>query len=112
MNNEAFFSHEELEAILQGDDVKLICEILVDCALNDSDYLWVQGQCLQLSRHNEPCVRSLAATCIGHLARIHKDIFDVSAVLPTLNELLNDPEVVGSAEDALDDIEIFCKKSR
>jgi hypothetical protein len=43
---------------------------------------------------------------LGHLARIHGQL-DLERVEPRLRELRADPEVAGSAEDALDDIERF-----
>jgi hypothetical protein len=61
---------------------------------------------LEFSRHSEPAVRGLAATCLGHLARIHRQL-DTATVIPRLNEMLTDPDVKGVAQDALDDISVF-----
>lgn len=83
-----------------------ICETLVSLAYYDPDWRWVQVKCLEFSRHSDPDVRGLAATCLGHLARIHRQL-DTAIVVPRLNEMLTDPDVKGTAQDALDDISLF-----
>jgi hypothetical protein len=99
-------SYEEAKEILKSDDSTRINDALVRLTYHNSDWQWVQDQCLQLVNHSDPVVKGLAVSCLGHLARIHKTI-DTAKVLPILNSLLNDPEVGGRAEDAIDDIEMF-----
>ena len=84
----------------------MICETLVRVALRDSDWWWVQEHCLRLTAATDPDVRRVAATCLGHLARIHGQL-DLDRVEPRLRELRADAEVCGSAKDALDDIQQF-----
>ena len=96
----------EAEAVLRGQDPTAICEALVRVALHDPDWAWVQEHCLRLTAATDPEVRGVAATCLGHLARIH-GMLDLIRVEPTLRQLRRDPEVRGHAEDALDDIQQF-----
>jgi hypothetical protein len=51
-------------------------------------------------------VRWYAAICLGHLARIHRQL-DLEVVLQRLTELQTDPLVKAGADDALDDIRFF-----
>jgi hypothetical protein len=82
------------ESALSGSDSAAICRALVDAALHDPDWAWVQEHCLRLLTSSDSEVRGVAATCLGHVARIH-GMLDL------------DPEVRDRAEDALDDIQQF-----
>ena len=97
-------SRTEAEAIFASNDPYAIESTLVDVAFHDPDWRWVQDKCLDLVRHNSPGVRQIAVTCLGHVARIHGTL-DLAKVLPLLEELSRDPEVV--TEDSLSDIRIF-----
>jgi hypothetical protein len=99
-------SIEEAKEKLESNDSTCINDALIRLTYHDSDWQWVQDQCLQLIHHSDPAVRGLAVSCLGHLARIHKTI-DTAKVLPVLNSLLDNPELGGRAEDAIDDIEMF-----
>jgi hypothetical protein len=94
------------ELALRGSDSAAISRALLAVALHDPDWTWVQEHCLRLLSAADPDVRGLAATCLGHLARIHGTL-DLDRVEPKLRELRKDPEVGGRAEDALDDIQQF-----
>ncbi|MFY1942916.1 HEAT repeat domain-containing protein [Achromobacter xylosoxidans] len=87
-------------------DVNVICEALVSIAFGSPDWRWAQDTCLSFLRNENPALRRLAATCLGHIARIHGQL-DKEAVVPALRECLQDPEIVGKVEDALDDIRLF-----
>ncbi|GCE14737.1 hypothetical protein [Tengunoibacter tsumagoiensis] len=101
---------EEPEKIFQSDDIVKICQTLVHLALHDSDWKKVEGYCLELLEHPDAGVRMVAATCIGHLARIHQQL-DLDLVLPALYRHQSDTGkyVAGNVNNALDDIEIFMK---
>lgn len=101
-------SRSEAETSLQSGDVESICETMVNLAFYDPDLEWVQDQCLMLSSHSDPRVRSVAATCLGHLARIHGNL-DLTRVLPCLKALLLDSRTAGYAETALSDIRMFVR---
>jgi hypothetical protein len=103
-------SYEEAKESLKSDDPIRVNDALVRLTYHDSDWRRVQDQCLQLVSHSDPVVKGLAVSCLGHLARIHKTI-DTVKVLPLLSSLLDDPDVGGRAEDAIDDIEMFARLS-
>ncbi len=100
-------NRSEAERIFAGNDEAAICNALVGVAFYDPDWKWVQTLCLKFLETPDTSkgVRSLAATCLGHVARIHR-IIDLDIVVPLLESLLDDPEM-GTAGDALDDIRVF-----
>jgi HEAT repeat len=83
-----------------------ICDALIGVTFHDPDWRWVQEHCLEFLNHENADVRRLAATCLGHIARIHRQL-DRDVVVPALKRLEADPEVAGTASDALDDIRMF-----
>jgi hypothetical protein len=83
-----------------------ITDALVGLAYHEQDWRWVQSQCLRFLSSADPDVRGLAATCLGHIARILGRV-DKELVLPALQPLLTDPQIAGRVEDALEDIRIF-----
>lgn len=94
------------ERALHSPDPAEACDALLAIALHDSDWRWVQDQCLRSLRHPDEQVRALAVTCLGHVARIHRRL-DLDRVLPVLAELQTDPALTGRVEDALDDFDVF-----
>jgi hypothetical protein len=99
-------SREEAESAFASGDSKEIAHALVNAAFHDADWRWVQEKCLNLARSEMAAVRQIAVTCLGHVACIHRKL-DLDRVLPVLDELSRDPEVI--IEDALDDILMFMK---
>jgi hypothetical protein len=99
---------EAEEVFAAESDLHALREALVSVALGEEDWRWVQGKCLHFAAHEDPSVRSIAATCLGHVARIHRKL-DLDVVMPTLEGLLKDPETEGFAEMALDDIRMFVR---
>lgn len=97
---------EDAEAAFSSGVSERICDALVRVTLSESDWRWVQEKCLHFINSSYPDVRGLAITCLGHLARIHKQL-DLRKVLPLLENLRNDADVSGRVEDAFDDIETF-----
>lgn len=98
----------EIELLLRSPDKTDILDALLSAAYYDSDWRWVQSQCLTLLSHQDSGVRSLAATCLGHVARIHRQL-DLDVVLLRLAELKDDPSIGGFVQDALDDIKFFLR---
>src|SRR5437016_10260227 len=88
--------------LLANGDREAICRTLVSVAMFESDRRWAQSQCLEYARHDDSFVRGVAATCLGHLARIH-GVIDEDEVVPVLRQLLrdSDPDTRGKAQDAL-----------
>jgi hypothetical protein len=99
---------EELEILLRSSDKQNIQNALLSAAYYDPDWRWVQNQCLALTHHNDQSVRCIAATCLGHIARIHRQL-DLDFVLQRLTEMKVDPLVGWAVDDALDDIRLYLK---
>jgi len=104
-------SRSDLERELTASDPLQVCGALVSAALHDSDWRWVLSECVRLSRHPHPEVRGLAASCIGHIARIHHAI-DLTVAEETLARLERDDDrsVAGRVQDARDDIVQFATR--
>jgi hypothetical protein len=99
---------EELEILLRSSNQQDVQDALLSAAYYDPDWKWVQANCITLSHHPVHQVRQIAATCLGHLARMHRQL-DLEPVLQRLAELKDDPLAKASAEDALDDIRVYLK---
>lgn len=65
-----------------------------------------QTQRVHFLHHENPDVSGLAASCLGHLARIHPEI-NKDLIKLALKERLKYPIISGRGQDALDDIEMF-----
>jgi hypothetical protein len=102
-------SRDEAERMVASGDANAICREIISLALFDDDWRWVQDWCLQLATDERTQVRGCAATSLGHLARIHGSL-DLDRVIPVLEQLTEDHEVGGLAEDALGDIRMFTGK--
>jgi hypothetical protein len=98
----------ELEVLLESGNESEIIEALLSAAYHDPDWRWVQGVCLRFLDHSDVAVRSNAATCLGHIARIHKTL-DLELVLPKLLPLKGDAAIRPWVEDALEDIRFFVR---
>jgi hypothetical protein len=99
---------EEIEILLRDGETQGITDALLSAAFYDPEWRWVQGQCLAFSHHSDRNVRWISATCLGHLARIHRQL-DLELVLPRLVEMRADSLLSSAAEDALEDIRFFMK---
>lgn len=96
---------EKLED-LSGGDVSRATRALLYLTYEDPDRHWLETLLLDKSREdNDPQLRSLAVTCMGHLGRMRGAIG--RRVVSRLEDLLSDPVLGGIAEDALGDIRHF-----
>jgi hypothetical protein len=84
----------------------VICEALVSAAFHESDGRWVQDKCIEMLSHANDDVRGVAASCLGHVARLHGTV-DKMRVVEALAALLTDSSIAGRVQDALDDVEQF-----
>ena len=99
---------KQAEHLLASEARETICPTLLRVALFEPDRRWAQKQCLRFASHKDSFVRRVAATCLGHLARIHKAI-DEDEVIPVVRELLQDkdPGTRAIAEDTISDFSIY-----
>jgi hypothetical protein len=101
-------SKDRAERLLAKDHRETICRTLVRIAMFEPDRHWAQSQCLRFAVHKDSFVRGVAATCLGHLARIHKTI-DEDEVIPVVRQLLQDKNLQtrAIAEDTISDFSIY-----
>ena len=99
---------DRAERLLAKDHRETICRTLVRVSMFELDRHWTQSQCLRFASHKDSSVRGVAATCLGHLARIHKAI-DEDEVMPVVRQLLrdSDPQTRAIAEDTISDFSIY-----
>ena len=83
-----------------------ISRALVAVALHELDRRWGDDRIAEHLVSPDSWVRGVAATCAGHVARIHGAL-DTARLLPLIERLMDDAETQGRAEDALDDIQMF-----
>jgi hypothetical protein len=99
-------SRDEVERAFAGGDPDVLSRVLIAVAFHEPDWQWAQDRCLEALDHANPVVRGLAATCLAHVARIHKRL-DLDRVRARLQTLTRDPLAGSRATDALVDIERF-----
>lgn len=102
----AAITRADAQATFGSGSPNAVAAALVRVALHDPDWRYIQGQCMTLLAHAEPAVRATAATCLGHVARLHRSL-DLDVVLPRLMSLTKDEDIGGEAQDAIDDILTF-----
>ena len=104
----------EIEEKIFSIDAEICTHAILEMVFNaDREEVdWVSAHLVKLSENTNPTVSGLALTCFGHLARLHGYMGDHSRVVTLLEAFRNSPvsELRGRAEDALEDIEIFCSK--
>jgi hypothetical protein len=99
-------NREEAEKIFNSKDAEKICDAMVSVAFFEPNWKWAQDKFLSFLSNNDPLISGLAATCLGHLARIHRQI-EKNKVVEALKDRLKDKRIAGRIEDALSDINIF-----
>jgi hypothetical protein len=98
----------EIDLMLRSTSEIEVQDALLSAAYYDPDWKWVQDLCLEFLDQNNAHIQSLAATCLGHIARIHRQL-DLHIVLPRLLGLADDPQIGSYVRDALDDIKFYIK---
>jgi hypothetical protein len=94
----------DVGAALEDQDVPGALNAMVGCALyGHGDWRETQDLYLTLLGHEDRQVQSLAATCLGHVARVYRRL-DEDRVVAALRRARSLPHVRATAEDALGDI--------
>jgi hypothetical protein len=101
-------SEEKLSRSLSSDDPMIVCDALISAALHDPNPLHVESLVILYLQHPNQAVRRVSATAAGHLARIHRHT--TCQIVSLLETMLEDPQISGTARDALDDIQMFTNK--
>jgi hypothetical protein len=99
-------NREELLQKFSSGDSDEICDALISMAFYDDDWKWSQDQCLHFLESSDIDVRGIAATCLGHIARIHESL-DRELVENALSRHLKDGKISGQVQAALSDIKMF-----
>jgi hypothetical protein len=99
-------SKNDVQEALASHDSAAAAEALIRMALSEPEWQWAEAVCLNALQDHRKEVKAAALIGIGHLARIHR-VLHLDLVLPSLKQLLADPEWAGRAEDILDDIAVF-----
>lgn len=96
---------EEVLARAARGDTEGAASALVGATLSGSDPSRVEELCRDLLGGPDRTLAGVAATCLGHVARLERMLSDAS-----INALLaasDDPDIGGPVDDALDDLETF-----
>nr|WP_308128968.1 hypothetical protein [Actinoplanes polyasparticus] len=102
----------DVRAALDRGDLPTALDAMVGTALYDrGDWKELQELHLELLQHDDHQVSALAATCLGHLARVHRQL-DEARVVEALHRRRSTPHMAATVTDALDDIEVFLHPRR
>jgi uncharacterized membrane protein YheB (UPF0754 family) len=94
---------------LRGPDLLLASNALLSLTYHEDDRDWLQTLLIDcVARGSDRQLRALSVTCMGHVARLDGVIRD--DVLQLLRDLRSDPDLGGTAEDALDDVTSFADR--
>jgi hypothetical protein len=104
-------SRADLAQALAAGDPERATATMVSLAFHDEDATWLTETFLGLLDNEVEEIRAIAATCLGHVARIHGSI-DRARVVPALRRVAEQPVAGSYAENALEDIEIFAAGPR
>jgi hypothetical protein len=99
------------ERALASGDPGEISMALLRMALHGPDWQRAEEAARGFTTHPDAWVRRNPATALGHVARVRGTI-DRDLSVPALARLLDDAEVAGWAEAALDDVEMYVGSAR
>ena len=91
---------------LESENTERVARALVGLALHERDRAWVEDVLAVHLQSGDPWIRGVAATCAGHVARVHRAL-DTFRLVPLIEALASDLSTIGRMEDALEDIEMF-----
>lgn len=99
----------EIEKALSSNNKNIVINGIMAMVFNLDDVNWISNHLIELSKHNNLEISSLALTCFGHLARLHGNVGNLECVSNLLKNMSKNVSLGGAAEDAMDDIETFMK---
>ena len=96
-------SGRRLVEAMAGDDARTVCSALVNATFEEPDNEWLYDRCLAAASTGPWEVTAVAATCIGHLARLRGYTRDDT--IQFLESLAASSTRIRSyAEDAIEDV--------
>ncbi|MEU2615169.1 hypothetical protein ABZ570_26855 [Micromonospora sp. NPDC007271] len=102
----------DVRAALDRGELSRALDAMVGAVLyGDGDWKELQELYLGLLDHEDRQVKALAATCLGHLARVYGRM-DEARVVAALRRVRSAPYVGGAAITGLEDIELFLHPRR
>lgn len=96
------------EEIFKSSNKEAIINAMVSVAFFEKDWHWAQEKFIELFNHQNIDICCMAATCLGHIVRIHHKI-EKDKILKLFESRKNDRELAGCISDAIDDINMFIK---
>jgi hypothetical protein len=109
--NPTMYPRAEVERIFASGTPEEIRTALVGSILGGAPRDWAERECIRLAASADSSLRQIAATCVGHVARIHGQV-DVATVVPVLLALQQDLDTAPQASDAIDDLVMFAGYKR
>ena len=110
-------SREQYEEMVGTHDPAKIASALLSISYWESNWRWTQDQLLSFVDHIDPRVRYTAVLGFGHVARFNGQL-DCDKVEPVLKRIAARDDAAekfqirGTAEDTLEDIELFIHRPR
>ena len=98
----------ELEEAFASDEAERVCNAMVATAFYEQDWRWAQDKCVSFFLGDNYQYIGLAATCLGHIARVLKTL-EKDKIIDILTSRIGDEQFAGIIEDAIDDIKMFVK---
>jgi len=77
-------------------------------SLHEPDRQYVEDVLAVALQSPDAWVRGVAATCVGHVARIHRAL-DTARLVPLVRRLAANASTAGRSEDAIGDIAMFVR---
>lgn len=105
-------SKREIVAVIRENESEKVLMAVLSAALYSGDGKWAEKLAYKLIDHSDALVRGNAMLSLSHIARIHGTI-DRSRAIDILRVARNDRDefVRGHAENALEDVQHFIKRS-
>jgi hypothetical protein len=98
----------DAEIFFASNEIEKIATTLVSISFYEKDWKWVQDKCLEYLFHPDDVISGLAATCLGHVARVNRKL-EKKKVIILLRSRLDNLQIAGRIEDAIDDINTYIK---
>ncbi|MGE8360718.1 hypothetical protein [Pseudomonas sp.] len=99
--------HDQATQLLSSRDPSAVTSALISIGLNEENWLWAQGVCIDHLQSQDKSIAFAAITAIGHIARRHKKLDLVLTTSALAETQSKHPSLAGSIADTLDDIEMF-----